>query len=77
MKLQRLRRLGITCVGGGLLSGGMLFAGESAASRQQASADVMKEIMATPDKAIPFRTNSHANPVAAAMAKLSRTRVEH
>jgi lipid-binding SYLF domain-containing protein len=31
----------------------MLFAGETAAERLQASADVMKEIMATPDKAIP------------------------
>lgn len=53
MKLQRLRILGIACVGTGLLSGGMLFAGETAASRLQASADVMKEIMATPDKSIP------------------------
>jgi lipid-binding SYLF domain-containing protein len=53
MKLQRLRRLGITCLGAGVLSGGMLFAAESAASRLQASADVMKSIMATPDKAIP------------------------
>jgi lipid-binding SYLF domain-containing protein len=53
MNLQRLRRLGITCLGAGVLSGGMLFAGETAASRLTASADVMKEIMATPDKAIP------------------------
>ena len=53
MKLQRLRRLGITCVGAGVLSGGMLFAAETPASRLQATADVMKEIMATPDKAIP------------------------
>jgi lipid-binding SYLF domain-containing protein len=53
MKLQRLRRLGITCVGAGVLSAGMLFAAESAASRLKASDGVMKAIMATPDNAIP------------------------
>jgi len=54
MKVQRrLRRLGIACVGAGVLSAGMLFAGESPSSRLQASADVMKQIMATPDNAIP------------------------
>lgn len=53
MKLQRLRRLGITCLGAGVLSGGMLFAAESAASRLKDAADVMKEIMGTPDKTIP------------------------
>jgi len=54
MKLQRLRRLGIACVGAGVLSAGMLFAGESATSRLKASADVMKQIMVTPDKGIPM-----------------------
>lgn len=53
MKLQILRRIGFCCIGAGVLSAGMLFAGESAASRLKASADVMKEIMATPDKSIP------------------------
>ena len=53
MKLEKLRRLGFCCVGVGVLSAGMLFAGENAASRLKASAVVMKEIMATPDKAIP------------------------
>ncbi len=53
MKLQRLRRLGIACVGAGVLSGGMLFAAESAAARLKDTADVMSAIMATPDKAIP------------------------
>ena len=53
MKLQKLRTLGFCCVGAGVLSAGMLFAGENAASRLKASADVMKEVMATPDKAIP------------------------
>jgi lipid-binding SYLF domain-containing protein len=53
MKLKGLRRFGLFCIGAGVLSAGMLFAGESAASRLEASADVMKEIMATPDKAIP------------------------
>ena len=52
MKLKTLRRLGF-CVGAGVLSAGMLFAGENAAERLKASADVMKEVMATPDKAIP------------------------
>jgi SH3 domain-containing YSC84-like protein 1 len=53
MNLQKLRRFGFCCVGAGVLSAGMLFAGESAASRLQESADVMREVMATPDKAIP------------------------
>jgi len=53
MKLKELRRFGLCCIGAGVLSAGMLFAGENAASRLKASADVMKEIMATPDKAIP------------------------
>jgi SH3 domain-containing YSC84-like protein 1 len=53
MRLRGLRRFGLTCVGAGVLSAGILFAGESAASRLKASADVMKQIMATPDKAIP------------------------
>jgi len=53
MKLQKLRRLGCACIGVGVLSAGMVFAGESAASRLKASANVMKQIMATPDKAIP------------------------
>jgi lipid-binding SYLF domain-containing protein len=53
MKLQKLKRLGFFCIGVGVLSAGMVFAGESAASRLKASANVMKQIMATPDKAIP------------------------
>ncbi|MEJ2246601.1 MAG: hypothetical protein P8Y80_11090, partial [Acidobacteriota bacterium] len=53
MKLQKLRRLGFCCIGAGLLFSGMLFAGESAASRLDESANVMKEIMETPDNAIP------------------------
>jgi lipid-binding SYLF domain-containing protein len=53
MKLQKLRRLGFCCVGAGVLSAGMLFAGENAAERLRESALVMKEVMATPDKAIP------------------------
>ena len=53
MKLQKLRTLGFYCVGAGVLSAGMLFAGENAALRLKESANVMKEIMATPDKAIP------------------------
>jgi lipid-binding SYLF domain-containing protein len=50
---MKLKRLGFWCIGAGVLSAGMLLAGESAASRLKASADVMREVMATPDKAIP------------------------
>jgi len=53
MKLQKLRKIGFCFVGAGVLSAGMLLAGESAASRLKASAEVMKEVLATPDKAIP------------------------
>jgi len=52
MKLQKLRRLGLY-VGAGVLSAGILFAGESATSRLNDSTIVMKEIMAIPAKAIP------------------------
>ena len=50
---MNLKRLGFWCIGAGVLSAGMLLAGESAASRLKESALVMKEIMATPDKSIP------------------------
>ena len=50
---MKLKRLGFWCIGAGVLSAGMLLAGESAAERLKESALVMKEVMATPDKAIP------------------------
>ena len=53
MKLQKLRRLGFCCIGAATLFSGMLFAGESAASRLEESTNVMNEIMETPDNAIP------------------------
>jgi SH3 domain-containing YSC84-like protein 1 len=53
MKFETIKRFGFFCIGAGVLSAGMLFAGESAASRLKASAKVMKEVMATPDKSIP------------------------
>jgi lipid-binding SYLF domain-containing protein len=53
MKLKRLRRLGIACLSAGVLSAGVLYAGDSAATRLKASAAVLTEIMATPDKGIP------------------------
>ena len=53
MKLKRLIRLGIACLSAGVLSAGVLYAGESAATRLKASAEVLTEIMATPDKGIP------------------------
>jgi SH3 domain-containing YSC84-like protein 1 len=52
MKPKKLRRIGLY-VSAGVLSAGMLFAGESASSRLNASTTVMKEIMAIPGKAIP------------------------
>ena len=53
MKLKRLGRLGFWCIGAGVLSAGMLLAGDNAAARLKESALVMKEVMATPDKSIP------------------------
>lgn len=53
MKLREFRRFGFACIGAGVLSAGLLLAGESAASRLKASSEVMQQIMATPDKAIP------------------------
>jgi len=53
MRLKRPGKLGLWCIGAWVLSAGMLLAGESAASRLKASAEVMKEIMATPDNSIP------------------------
>ena len=53
MKVRRLRRLGITCLSAGVLSAGMLFGADSAATRLKETALVLREIMGTPDKAIP------------------------
>jgi SH3 domain-containing YSC84-like protein 1 len=53
MKLQRMIKHGFVCIGAGLLFTGMLLADQSAASRLKSSSNVMREIMATPDKAIP------------------------
>jgi len=50
---MKIKRLGFLCIGAGVLSAGMLLAGDDAAERLKESALVMKEVMATPDKAIP------------------------
>jgi SH3 domain-containing YSC84-like protein 1 len=50
---MKLKRLGFWCIGAGVLSAGMLLAKDNAAERLNESAVVMKEVMATPDKAIP------------------------
>jgi lipid-binding SYLF domain-containing protein len=53
MNIKRLMRIGISCLSLAVLSGGLLYAGESAATRLKTSAQVLTEIMATPDKGIP------------------------
>lgn len=53
MKQKRLMRLGIVCLGAGALSAGALFGAEDAATRLATSAEVLREVMATPDQAIP------------------------
>ena len=45
---MKLKRLGLVC-----LSAGILYGSETAAERLKTSADVLKEIMAAPDKGIP------------------------
>jgi SH3 domain-containing YSC84-like protein 1 len=45
---MKLKRLGIVC-----LSAGVLYAGENAAERLKASAEVLTEVMSAPDKGIP------------------------
>lgn len=53
MKLHGFTRLGIACVGVGVLSAGLLYGGESTATRLKTAGVVFTEIMATPDKGIP------------------------
>jgi SH3 domain-containing YSC84-like protein 1 len=53
MELKRLMKIGMSCLSAGVLSAGLLYAGDSAATRLKASAEVLTEIMATPDKGIP------------------------
>jgi lipid-binding SYLF domain-containing protein len=53
MNSKRLRRLAIAGLGAAALSAGLLYGGESAASRLTTSATVLREVMATPDNSIP------------------------
>jgi lipid-binding SYLF domain-containing protein len=53
MKAKGLVRLGIACLGVGVLSAGLLYGGEGAAERLKTAGVVFTEIMATPDKGIP------------------------
>src|SRR5579872_6488941 len=46
---MKLKRLGIVCLG----AAGVLYGGESAATRLKTSAEVLTEIMSAPDKGIP------------------------
>jgi lipid-binding SYLF domain-containing protein len=52
MKLKGLTRLGISCLGVGVLSAGLLY-GESTATRLKTAGVVFSEIMRTPDRGIP------------------------
>lgn len=53
MKLTKTVKFALLSAGALALAAGMLFAAEDAAERLKESADVMQEIMATPDNAIP------------------------
>jgi len=53
MKLYGFARLGIACLGVGALSAGLLFGGETAATRLKTAGVVLTEIMGAPDKGIP------------------------
>ena len=53
MELKGFKRLGIACLSVGALSAGLLYGGESAATRLQTAGVVFTEIMGTPDKGIP------------------------
>jgi lipid-binding SYLF domain-containing protein len=53
MKLTHLKRIGMSCLSAAVLSGGFLYAGDSATTRLKTSTEVLTEIMATPDKSIP------------------------
>jgi lipid-binding SYLF domain-containing protein len=51
--IKGLVRAGFICLSAGMLSVGVSYAGDSAATRLKSSAEVLTEIMATPDKGIP------------------------
>jgi lipid-binding SYLF domain-containing protein len=51
--IKGLVRGGFICLSAGMLSVGVSYAGDSAATRLKSSAEVLTEIMATPDKGIP------------------------
>jgi lipid-binding SYLF domain-containing protein len=53
MKVRKFRIIGIACLSAGLLSAGILPGADDAAKRLKQSAQVMREIMGTPDKGIP------------------------
>lgn len=56
MKLKRLMGIGISCLCAAVLSGVVLYAGESTAARLKTSATALREIMAAPDKSVPPRS---------------------
>jgi SH3 domain-containing YSC84-like protein 1 len=53
MNIRRLKQLAIAFLSMGVLSAVLLYAEESATARLKTSAEVLTEIMATPDQAIP------------------------
>jgi lipid-binding SYLF domain-containing protein len=53
MKIKKLLKISISYLSAAVLSGGLLYAGNSATTRLKTSATVLTEIMSTPDKGIP------------------------
>ena len=53
MNLKSLKRFAFACLGVGALSAVLLYADESANTRLKTSAEVLREIMSTPDQGIP------------------------
>jgi SH3 domain-containing YSC84-like protein 1 len=71
MKIQKILNIVLGCITVAVMSGGLLFASESATSRLKDSATVIQEIMATPDKGIPqeLLENSHCIVIVPGMKK--------
>src|SRR5512134_3654930 len=71
MNLNKLKRAVLACLGVGTMSAVLLYADESATTRLQTSAEVLTEIMATPDQGIPqeLLENAHCIVIVPGMKK--------